>query len=73
MQTGASAQGNSVAPALYPFLENGLWGYIDSTASWVIAPQYNAADSFADGLALVEKDGKRMYIRHDGSMVWKEP
>ena len=25
-----------------------------------------------DGLALVEKDGKLMYIDHSGDVVWKE-
>ena len=51
---------------------NDLWGYIDETAQWVILPQYDNASSFRDGLALVEKDGKLMYIDHSGAVVWEE-
>ena len=28
--------------------------------------------SFRSGLALVEKDGKLMYIDHSGAVVWEE-
>lgn len=52
--------------------QNGLWGYIDETAQWVIPPQYDSADHFRDGLALVEKDGKLRYIDHAGNAVWSE-
>ena len=51
---------------------NGLWGYIDENAQWVIPPRYDSAGSFRDGLALVEKDGKLMYIDRSGTAVWKE-
>ena len=57
---------------LSPVKLNGSWGYIDETAQWVIPPQYDDASSFRDGLALVEKDGKLMYIDHSGAVVWKE-
>ena len=30
------------------------------------------AANFRDGLALVEKDGKLMYIDHSGAVVWEE-
>ncbi len=52
--------------------QNGLWGYINEQAEWVISPQYDSAASFRDGLALVEKDGKLMYIDHSGAVVWEE-
>ena len=29
-------------------------------------------DSFSNGQALVEKDGKLMYIDHSGAVVWEE-
>lgn len=51
---------------------NDLWGYINEQAQWVIPPQYDSADGFRDGLALVEKDGKLSYIDHDGTVVWEE-
>ena len=55
-----------------PARQNGLWGYIDETAAWIIPPQYDDASAFRDGLALVEKDGKLMYIDHSGAVVWEE-
>ena len=45
---------------------------VDNTGCWVIPPQYSRADNFCDGLALVEKDGKLMYIDHSGAVVWEE-
>ena len=57
---------------LHPVRMNGLWGYIDESGSFVIEPAWDAASSFRDGLALVEKDGKLAYIDHDGAAVWQE-
>ena len=57
---------------LHPVKQNGLWGYINEYARWVIPPQYDSAASFRDGLALVEQDGKLSYIDHDGTVVWEE-
>ena len=51
---------------------DGLWGYINDAAAWVIPPQYDSAASFSDGLALVEQDGRLLYITHDGTVVWEE-
>ena len=47
------------APALYPFRENGLWGYMDRDGKTVIAPQYAQAEGFRGGYALVYTDGER--------------
>ena len=57
---------------LHPVKQNGLWGYIDEQAQWVIPAQYDKAASFSDGLAPVEKDGRLMYIDHSGAVVWQE-
>ena len=57
---------------LHPVSQNGFWGYIDERAEFVIPPQYGSADNFRDGLALVEKDGKLMYIDPSGAVVWEE-
>ena len=57
---------------LHPVKQDGLWGYIDEQAQWVIPPQYDSAAGFSDGLALVEKGGKLMYIDHSGAVVWEE-
>ena len=65
-------QQEDFAEGLHPVQSNGLWGYIDEQARWVIPPQYDKAASFHDGLALVEKDGRLMYIDHSGAVVWEE-
>ena len=67
-----SVYGNYFTEGLQEVCVDGFWGYIDETAQWVIPPQYDKAASFSDGLALVEKDGKLMYIDHSGAVVWEE-
>ncbi len=64
--------GYSLSEGLCSASQGGLWGYIDEQARWVIPPQYDGANSFRDGLALVEKGGKLMYIDHSGAVVWEE-
>ncbi|MBR4332511.1 MAG: WG repeat-containing protein [Clostridia bacterium] len=60
------------AEGLHPVRINGLWGYINEQAETVILPVWDKASSFRDGLALVEKDGKLVYIDHAGIVVWQE-
>ena len=33
---------------------------------------YDSANNFCNGLALVEKVGKLMYIDHGGAVIWEE-
>lgn len=40
---------------LYPIVHNSLWGYIDSSGTEIIAPQYIQAGPFSNGLAFVKK------------------
>ncbi|MEO6391492.1 MAG: WG repeat-containing protein [Pyrinomonadaceae bacterium] len=47
----ASAQ--STATNLKPVFKKGLWGYADTSGRLVIAPQFDAAAEFVDGLARV--------------------
>ena len=65
-------RGINFCEGLHPVKQNGLWGYIDEQAQWVIPAQYDKAASFSDGLAPVEKDGRLMYIDHSGDVVWQE-
>ena len=37
---------------------NGLWGYLDSSGNWIIEPQFDEAQPFSDGLAIVRVHGK---------------
>ena len=60
------------AEGLHPVQRGGLWGYINEQAEMVIPSVWDAASGFRDGLALVEKDGKLMYIDHSGIVVWEE-
>jgi hypothetical protein len=54
----------------------GKSGFVDRTGKIVIAPQYDLADDFFGGLALVgvRRDGKvsMMCIDADGKTVWQE-
>ncbi|HKV37883.1 MAG TPA: WG repeat-containing protein, partial [Blastocatellia bacterium] len=48
------------------------WGYIDTSATVVIAPQFAAAECFANGLARVRTDANGVaFINHQGKVVWK--
>ncbi len=60
------------AEGVQPVRQNGLWGYIDEQAEWVIPPAWHEAASFRDGLALVKKAGKLAYIDREGAVVWHE-
>ena len=62
----------TVHEGLMPVSQNGQYGYINEQAAWVIPPKWDHAWDFENGLALVEKDGKLMYIDHSGEVVWKE-
>jgi hypothetical protein len=60
-----------LAPVLVP--EKGGWGYIEKSGKFVIQPQYNQAEPFSDGLALVKKLGKQYFIDRSGKTVIKGP
>ncbi|MGF1600925.1 MAG: WG repeat-containing protein [Chloroflexi bacterium AL-N5] len=55
----ATGGGGRDAGGFYPATN---WGYINQKGQMVIAPQFNAAGSFSEGLAWVEVDGKYGYI-----------
>jgi len=40
---------------LYPIVHNSLWGYIDSSGTEIIEPQFLQAGQFSDGYAFVKK------------------
>lgn len=50
----------------------GLWGYADENGAQVIPAQWDTAEPFANGLAMVVKDGKITYIGRGGNVVWQE-
>jgi len=46
-------------------------GYIDTANKLVIQPQYDYADSFNEGVALVEVGDKIGYIDRTGKYIWE--
>ncbi len=52
--------------------EEGKWGYMNMQGEMSIDFVYDRTEPFRYGLALVEKDGKMMYIDHSGAVVWEE-
>lgn len=54
---------------LLPVEQNGKWGYIDTTGKVIIAPRFDFADVFSDGIAAVEIEGKTGYINKSGQKV----
>ncbi|MBL8236590.1 MAG: WG repeat-containing protein [Bryobacterales bacterium] len=48
------------------------WGFVDKTGKWAIAPRFQRAYDFAEGLAVVQVSGElgsTGYINRDGTMV----
>lgn len=36
--------------------KNKLWGFVDTSGNWVIAPKFKSAENFSEGLSLVQND-----------------
>lgn len=49
----------SFAKQLYPFPENGKWGYIDAKGNMVLPARYESAGFFSDGLAKISVINER--------------
>jgi tetratricopeptide (TPR) repeat protein len=55
---------------LIPVSSGNKYGYINTKGEYIIAPQFDGADMFSDGLALVRSaDGKYGYISENGKYV----
>lgn len=54
---------------LYPLFRYGEWGYIDESGKFAIQPQFEFAEYFSEGLALVRVGGKWGYINESGAFV----
>lgn len=55
--------------SLVKFCRKGSWGYKDWKGNVLIAPTFDEAYPFSEGLACVEKDGKLGYIDRNGDIV----
>ena len=47
------------------------WGYVNKAGNFAIKPQFSGAQSFSQGLAAVQIDGRWGYINKDGAVVIK--
>lgn len=57
---------------LIPVLDGKYYGYIDKQGNYLINPQFNSADVFREGLAVVlTKERNLGFIRKDGSFLTK--
>ena len=46
------------------------WGFVDKAGKFVIAPKFDGATQFNDGLALVKTGEKESYVDKTGKTVW---
>jgi len=47
-----------------------LWGYVDHSGAWAIAPQFATAGDFRNGLARVSWNWGYGYIDKNGEVIW---
>ena len=71
IQDEGSPFSEGLAAVRIPDGGSNLYGYIDETGNWAIAPNYLYAFSFENGLAYVKtEDGRGGYIDRDGKEVY---
>lgn len=51
-----ASDGDLLLKKLYPFVQNGTFGYMDTQGKAIITAQYDDASTFYDGLAIVSKN-----------------
>ena len=67
---GCGGSGVKVNTELIPVKNAEKWGYVDLTGKWVINPQFDYADYFVDGIAVIRNaEGKYGYINEKGEFV----
>jgi len=54
---------------VFPFYNNGLWGYFNDIGQTVVSPIYEDALFFSDGLASIKQGGKWGFINELGGVV----
>ncbi|MFL5262622.1 MAG: WG repeat-containing protein [Anaeromyxobacteraceae bacterium] len=67
---GAPARGADGGQGpLFPVRQGGKWGYVDRAGRVVVAPRFEAAARFSEGLAAVVLEGKHCYVDVTGRVV----
>lgn len=64
-----SATEGETTTRLYPIVQGGKWGYIDRAGKVVIAPQFDAAEAFSEGLGAVNLAGKWGFVDASGRLA----
>jgi len=49
--------------------QNGRWGYVDKTGTWIVKPQFSRAEPFKMGLAAVQQNDKWGFIDSKGNWI----
>ncbi len=53
------------------FRQNGHWGYLDRRGDVALAPQFDSASDFRNGLARVQlQNGEMAYVTPNGTRIW---
>jgi hypothetical protein len=65
---GCGRQTSGTSP-LFPVPQGSTWGFIDNRGKIVIAPRFEAALPFSEGLAAVKREGRWGYIDRNGAEV----
>lgn len=66
---GAPTEPAPPEPPLFRVLQDGRWGFIDQAGRVAIAPRFERADAFSEGLAAVQ-DGETLgYVDRSGALV----
>jgi len=58
-----------VERVLYPIKKRNKWGFMDESGTVYIAPKYESAEPFYEGLAIVALDGKYGFIDKGGELI----
>jgi WG repeat protein len=66
--TGCGRQTSGTSP-LFPAPQGNTWGFIDNRGKAVIAPRFEAALPYSEGLAAVKREGRWGYIDRNGLEV----
>ena len=56
---------------LFPVEKNDKWGFIDHTGKIVVPIQFDGANDFCEGLALLTANGKKVFMDTSGQVVIK--
>ncbi|MDX6304249.1 MAG: hypothetical protein QOI77_1218, partial [Blastocatellia bacterium] len=66
----STAQSQSqTAKTLFPVERDDQWGFIDRTGKIIIPLQFDSANDFHEGLALVSAKGKKLFVDETGRVV----